>query len=506
MMLRVLSALLVLAAAAGAGVIHVPGDSATIQAGLRGAVSGDTVLVAPGTYPERLVWPARDGIVLLSAAGPESTVITVPDTGRVVTMLAGTYTQATELVGFTITGGIVSGVTDGGAGIKCSGSPVIAHDRIVRNRLTEFGYGAGVYATGAPLFHHNLVAWDTIANPGGGGWRYGPGVYCEGSGVFYQNVFEENAALGGAGGFWYGGGLALAGGDAIVFSNVFADNRIGSTTGGIAYGGGLYIGGGSAYVVNNTFFKNQCSTAIAYGGGIYVDQSWTSVIKNNIVVGNVTEGIGYMGGGIACYTDTIHDTLTFDYNDVWGNLPDNYNACYAGPNALSLDPLFAAGLHGEFYLSDTAAGQDSTSPCSDAGDTLLGLTPLNFDSLIHVWTTRTDSVPDMAVIDLGYHNSAEPITALAGPGNPARARLWVTVRPNPAHPGRAVVEYSTPAAGRVQVRVIDVAGRLRQVVLDAVEPAGRHTVALGRQMPAGVYVVALQSGGLGTSARCVVTK
>jgi hypothetical protein len=30
--------------------IHVPGDSATIQAAINGALDGDTVLVAPGTY------------------------------------------------------------------------------------------------------------------------------------------------------------------------------------------------------------------------------------------------------------------------------------------------------------------------------------------------------------------------------------------------------------------------------------------------------------------------
>jgi hypothetical protein len=322
--------------------------------------------------------------------------------------------------------------------------------------------------------------------------------------VFYQNVFEENAALGGGGGFWYGGGLALAGGEPLVFSNLFLNNRVGTTTGGLAYGGGLYIGAGSAYVANNTFFGNRCSTAITCGGGIYVEQSWTSTIKNNIISGNAAEGIGHMGGGIACYTDTIHDTLVFDYNDVWGNSPDNYYACIPGPNALSLDPLFATGAQGGFYLSHFAAGQDSSSSCIDAGDTLLAAAPLRLDSLVHAWTTRTDSVPDAGTIDLGFHYPMEPNVGLDGrvaTASPARLK----VRPNPVR-SRAAVEYSTARAGRVTVTAVDVAGRVRAVLLDRWQPAGDHSLSLGGQLTPGVYLVTLKSGALRAAARCVVAE
>jgi hypothetical protein len=505
MKLRLLLASAALVALAGAVVIHVPGDSVTIQRGLAGALAGDTVLVAPDTYYERIVWPARDGIVLASESGADSTVIHGSDSGRVVTMTGASYTNATVLAGFTITHGLVASVNDGGAGIKCKGSPVISRNRIVRNKLTEFGYGAGVNASDGPVLSYNLIAWDTIVNQSGGGWRYGPGVYCAGSGVFYQNVFEENAALGGGGGFWYGGGLALAGGEPLVFSNLFLNNRAGTTTGGLAYGGGLYIGGGSAYVANNTFFGNRCSTAITYGGGIYVEQSWTSMIKNNIICGNVAEGSGHVGGGIACYTDTIHDTLVFDYNDVWGNSPDNYYACIPGPNALSADPLFATGAQGDFYLGWVAAGQDSSSPCIDAGDTLRATAPLRLDSLVHAWTTRTDSVPDAGAIDLGYHYPLEVMVGLDGrvaTTSPANLK----VRPNPVR-SRAAVEYSTTHAGRVTVTVVDVAGRVRAVLLDQWQPAGDHSLpSLGRQLTPGMYLVTLKAGALRATARCVVAE
>jgi hypothetical protein len=71
----------------------------------------------------------------------------------------------------------------------------------------------------------------------------------------------------------------------------------------------------------------------------------------------------------------------------------------AGGN-MRKDPLFAAGPDGDCYLSCAAAGQESDSPCLDAG----------ISTLISAWlngytTTRTDGVPDTAPDDIGYHYS-----------------------------------------------------------------------------------------------------
>lgn len=217
----------VLAMASGllAAVIHVPGEQPTIQAGLNAAQSGDTVLVASGTYFERITWPGRDGIKLYSDSGPAATIIDAESLGRVVYFGSSAITRATEIRGFTITRGI-----NDGAGIKCQGcSPSIIGNIITGNcpSTGERNYGAGIhcygwYETTAPLIKGNSIVKNISTGPehrnyGGGihsagpyanpeicenliadnrcidGWYdYGAGIYLEGQARIYQNVFLNN--------------------------------------------------------------------------------------------------------------------------------------------------------------------------------------------------------------------------------------------------------------------------------------------------------------------------
>jgi hypothetical protein len=309
----------------------------------------------------------------------------------------------------------------------------------------------------------------------------------------------DNAALGGAGGFWYGGGLCLTGGSPVVFSNLFIGNRVGTTTGGIAYGGGLYQENCSAYIVNNTFVANVCSTAITYGGAVYLSQPWTTVFKNNILVQNRAQGIAPFGGGVAAYTDTLHDTAVVDYNDVWSNTPTNYYACNPGPHALSEDPLFVTGPRGDYYLSQIASGQPENSPCLDAGDTLLATAPLNLDSLLHAWTTRTDTLPDAGILDIGLHYEMTPQIGISEETRLPQLRPGLRISPNPCR-SSAVLHLTTGALDHstTSLHIFDAQGRL---VLS--QPVLASSLILHTSsFPAGVYVARLN----GASARFVVQR
>ncbi len=88
-----------------------------------------------------------------------------------------------------------------------------------------------------------------------------------------------------------------------------------------------------------------------------------------------------------------------DHICTWQNLPDDYYGVRVGRHSFVQDPLFAKGVRGDYYLSNVAAGQPATSPCVDAGNTVARW----IDSLLRLWTTRTDSVPDIGALDIGYH-------------------------------------------------------------------------------------------------------
>ena len=87
-----------------AGVIHVPSEQPTIQDGLHAASENDTVLVAPGTYYENIVWPSTQGVNLMSEFGPDSTIIDGNSAGSVI-FFEGVYDSTTLLYGFILRNG-----------------------------------------------------------------------------------------------------------------------------------------------------------------------------------------------------------------------------------------------------------------------------------------------------------------------------------------------------------------------------------------------------------------
>jgi hypothetical protein len=129
--------------------IDIPSDYATIQEGINAATTGDTVLVQPGTYQEGINFHGRRITVASLYTTTEdttyisSTVIDGNSSVLHVVEFTAYETNASKLIGFTITGGCANGSETNdmrGGGIFVSGaSPVISHCiiTVIMRKITE---------------------------------------------------------------------------------------------------------------------------------------------------------------------------------------------------------------------------------------------------------------------------------------------------------------------------------------------------------------------------------
>jgi hypothetical protein len=119
-----------------ANIIHVPGDSTTIQGGINGASTGDTVMVSPGTYFEHDI-DLLGKAITVTGTDPEdsavvaATIVDADSLGSVFVFDSGEDTTSL-LTGLTIKGGFANR----GGGIYCNNaSPTITKNIIAENAV-----------------------------------------------------------------------------------------------------------------------------------------------------------------------------------------------------------------------------------------------------------------------------------------------------------------------------------------------------------------------------------
>ena len=305
-----------------ATVRHVPADVATIQDAISLSVSGDTVLVAPGTYKENINFQGQ-GVLVASyyilnqdPAYIASTIIdgsapTDPNRASVVLFING-EDSTSVLEGFTITGG----------------TGTVWQDHHNHNYYRE---GGGILTDlSSPTIKNNLIINNIANNVAGVSSAGGGGIRCsDGNPRIFNNVIMQNDGR-------YGGGIVLNYTGAIIKNNIIYKN-----SGGQDYGGsGVWAyanGPASKLLENNTIVEN--SSALD-GGGVYV-WSTAMTIHNNIIWANTAPaGAQILVSGTAFVT----------YCDVQGG--------YTGSSNINKDPFF----------TDTSFVLYPTSPCKDAGD------------------------------------------------------------------------------------------------------------------------------------------
>lgn len=131
--------LAVAAAARAQQTIRVPAQHPTIQQGVNAALPGDTVLVAPGTYPENLI--VTGSIVLRSEEGAARTHLlsTAPSTPIVKLIDARDGGPGPRLEGFTVRDADFTG-------LEIEGSAIVVGCHVVNNQAIGFAEGPGAVA------------------------------------------------------------------------------------------------------------------------------------------------------------------------------------------------------------------------------------------------------------------------------------------------------------------------------------------------------------------------
>ena len=370
--------------AAAQRTIHVPGDAATIQAGIDAASDGDTVSVSPGTYVENITFRGKN-ITVTSGAGSyedaAGTVLTGRTDGPVVRF--DTFEKNTAVLnGFTISGGISRTLANapGGGVYVSNASPTISNNNIVRN------YGCGILAlSGAsPIIIGNHIADGLLPAPNQAdfgcqspqriGLGYG-GIGMVGVGdVRIESNLIENSVTGivndGARSLFLRNnvirnihrvsGAELPRSLFISLSSPLPEqitliqNLIYKTVdGNLDYSVDIANGSATTNIVEigNTF----------YGPQALVGDLKPSTFENNIIVGFGTSPFAVSNSpGITCITRS--SDLTFKNNLIFNTGPLLDGHCpVAGNGNLQVAPAFRDAASGDFREQDS-------SPTRDAGD------------------------------------------------------------------------------------------------------------------------------------------
>jgi hypothetical protein len=354
--------------------IHVPADQPTIQSAINAASSGDTVLVAPGTYKENINFSGK-AITLKSSGGARVTII---DGGGVAPVLtfSSNETSSSVLSGFTLQNGTSTFNSQySGGGIFISfASPTIKNNIIQNNTACAGGAGIEVYF-GSPLIQGNTIKRNSQTGCSGGG---GGGIEAGGASTvqIIGNLIQNNS--------WgnSGGGIFLNSvGSALIKNNVITGN----VGGGIAMINGV---SGTA-IVQNLISGNTSS----WGSGVY----WSNppgIFVNNTVVD------GPASGGSTLATDDFGTPVTVANNIIV--------AIQGATNALSCGTDLIAST---FYNNDifSANGSAYSGACTDqtgmrgnisANPKFTGTSNLRLKAGSPAIDVGSNTVPDLASTDL----------------------------------------------------------------------------------------------------------
>lgn len=550
--LGLLLALLALTAgAAQGGVIHVPGDYATINAGVQACPPGDTVLVAAGTYHDcthetegagsiKACVIMKSGVTL-RGAGKDATIIDAESLGRGIFVELVSNARIENLQ----VRGAYAAVYGAGILIRQVDATVAVND--VKITANTDG-GVICINNAAPI----LRRVDFIGNTG----KQGGGLAIEenSDAQCYDSVFQNN---------WSPAGGALiirANCEAIIDGCSFDGNYTNATfgSGGAilcleaeptitdctltnnsteGYGGGIAFMNGAAGSMSHCLVQGNTATyTYGLGAGIHVDGS-SPLLEYLVITDNHATGFWAEGGGInVSFTPapTIRHCTIFR-NSVVSSNPEVYGgniACQFSGDAIIDKCIVAESPQGQgiycFFASPTISCSDVWG--NEGGDALCGTDGGGNFSLDPVFCVqvggRVEAIGAIATSSPcmpGNHPNGpaacdgDLIGAVstgcetgAGELPPTAVRL-IGNAPNPFNP-KTTVFFVLDSPGVASIRIHDLAGRRIATLPLGALSAGSHQVVWdgrddrGKPAASGVYFYSLDALGETQSSRMTLVK
>ena len=404
------------AVAGGTGTLASPYQ--TIQQGINASqATGDTVIVAAGTYNEHVDYSGKQ--VAVESSDPtnssvvEATIIDGTNTGTVVT-LSGVGAGAV-LNGFTVRNGASTGMASshGGAIDIQNASPQILNCIVRDSHTTTDGGGIAIVGNSAPLIQDNTIVGNSADGWGGGVYIFGdtsnPLSIIRATPTLVRNRVSTNSAG------WDGGGVACFEACDVVIRNAVVDNN---SSGEV--GGGIFVGYGATADIRNV------------------------TVADNDAVGSTVDGaarVGF-GGGVACW---FGGATTCDSSILWGNTAKNSQGDQVSLEGFSVAETQATSLQGGssvVYVQNDAnftatfvagAGTTSADPlfAPAVGDYHLQSNVGRWDPALEVWVIDAQQSPMIDAGDATFDFSQEPAPAgtrinAGGYGNTPEASMGGT--------------------------------------------------------------------------------
>jgi predicted outer membrane repeat protein len=438
-----------------AGLLQVaPGES--LQTALDASVSGDTVQLMPGVHQGTgghlaVFTNLHNGILLLGDPEDPASVILEGGglTGSILVLdgSAGTLDSTTAIAGVTFLSGDAGGEAFGGALFLDQASPTLYRCCF---RECAADNGGAVFAwRGSPVLDSCLFEENSAESAGGAVFLYASDAFianCE----FDANFSSDD-----------GGGIYCHHSSPQISNCAF--------TGGLAQddGGGIYCFAFSHPEISFCTFTGN--TAALTGSAVYFRTGSSPFLHDNIVSENTGPAFFIQDGGEPSFS---HNCVWGNEGGDWGNLPDLTGSA----GNISADPL----LTGSLFLSQTAAGQAADSPCLDAGS----MTALEAGL---AWAfTRTDSVPDQLLADLGFHHGTHGWSHWAEQGNPHGSPC--SIYPNPCPGSFTLIPPSGLLGGSVSL--YELSGRC---LWTTGYPPGTESLEIDALQTAGLYLIVVST-------------